>query len=98
MPLYITLGRWTEQGIKTVKDSPKRVATLKEAIRKAGGKWHALYYTIGPYDFVQVIELPNDEVFASVILNALSKTGTVDPLTLKAFSEEEGYKILAGLP
>ena len=52
---------WTDQGIRTAKDSPKRAAEGKKAVEKAGGKWLGLYCTMGQHDSVLIIEAPNDE-------------------------------------
>lgn len=93
MPHYVILGNWTEQGIRNVKDSPKRAAAAKQAVQKAGGKWIGLYYTFGQYDFVAIMETPSDEAAMSVLLN-LGSQGNVRTTTLRAFPESEGFKII----
>lgn len=93
MPHYVILGNWTEQGIRNVKDSPKRAAAAKQAVQKAGGKWIGLYYTFGQYDFVAIMETPSDEAAMSVLLN-LGSQGNVHTTTLRAFPESEGFKII----
>jgi uncharacterized protein with GYD domain len=97
MQMYISLINWTEQGLKNVKDSPKRFAVAKQAIEKAGVKFHSVYYTLGRYDMIGVIEAPNDEIMARVILS-LASQGNLHLETLKAFSIEEMAKVLEGLP
>ena len=69
MASYIVLMNWTDQGIKNVKDTVKRAKSFEGAIEKAGGKSLGLYYTIGRYDFVAIVEAPNDEAIASVLYN-----------------------------
>ncbi|MCP8313335.1 MAG: GYD domain-containing protein [archaeon] len=97
MPYYIILINWTGQGITTVKDLPKRLATSKALIEKAGGKWQAIYFTFGQYDAVGIAEFPNDETAASFLL-ALGIQGNLRTMTLKAFSESEFAKIIGKLP
>src|SRR6266705_6497939 len=58
MPNYITLGNWTEQGIKTVKESPKRADAVSALANKLGAKMQ-IFYTMGRYDSVALTEAPN---------------------------------------
>ena len=97
MPNYIILLNWTDQGIRNVKDSPKRVADAKKAIENAGGKWLGFYYTMGLYDAVAIVELPSDEIGVQILL-AISSKGYTRTTTLKAFTETEGFKIIEKLP
>ncbi|MFQ5837851.1 MAG: GYD domain-containing protein [Thermoplasmata archaeon] len=97
MPYYITLINWTDQGIRNVKDSPKRAEAAKAAVERAGGTWHGLYYTMGQYDAVAIMEAPNDETVMSVLL-AIGSQGSVRTTTLRAFPESEATKIIEGLP
>ena len=50
MPIYIVLANWTDQGIRTVKDSPKRLDTTRKAIEATGGRLLGFYLTMGEYD------------------------------------------------
>lgn len=93
MPYYITLGSWTDQGIRNVKDSPKRAAAAKKAVQKSGGKWHGLYYTFGQYDFIAITEFPDDQAAFSFALS-IGALGNVRTTTLKAFPEAEGFKLI----
>lgn len=86
------LGNWTEQGIKNVQEAPIRIKTTHNMVEKASGKMK-LYYTLGEYDFVMVVEMPNDDAMVSV-LACLGSIGNVRTKTLKAWTEEEGAKIL----
>jgi uncharacterized protein with GYD domain len=97
MPTYIILVNWTDQGIRNVKDSPKRTAVARAAVEKAGGKWLGFYYTLGRYDMVLIAEGPNDEMAMSVSL-AIGSQGSVRTTTLRAWSEAEAAKILEKLP
>jgi uncharacterized protein with GYD domain len=97
MAIYIMLFRFTEQGLKEIKESPRRVEAAKEAFRAMGGELKQFYMVLGGYDTVFVIEAPDDETAAKLAL-AISSLGNVRTETLRAFSEEEYRKIIAGLP
>jgi len=97
MPHYIILLNWTDQGIRNVKDSPKRAAAAKAAVEKAGGKWLGFYYTLGQYDMVAIIEAPNDETTMSLLM-AVGSQGSIRSMTLKAFPEAEATKIIGRIP
>ena len=94
MPTYISLVKWTEQGIRNVKESPQRLDAAKKAIEAAGGKWLGLYLTMGRYDMVLIFELPSDEVAATVALSVGSR-GNVRTETLKAFPADQYRGIIA---
>jgi uncharacterized protein with GYD domain len=93
---YIVLGSLTDQGIKNIKDSPKRVDAMEQMVQKAGGKLVGFYATMGQYDLVMIAEGPNDET-AFTQLIALAMLGNVRTTTLKAFTREEYAKILGKL-
>src|ERR671923_1611554 len=93
MPHYIILVNWTDQGIRNVKDTIKRAENFKAAIEKAGGKSVRVYYTLGKYDIVAIVEAPNDETMMSTIL-ATGSLGNVRAETLKAFTMNEAAKII----
>ncbi len=97
MPTYVSLIRYTHQGIAGVKDSPKRLDAFKDAVKKAGGTLKSFYLTMGRYDIVAAYELPDDETAAKVAL-AVGSLGNIRTETLRAFGEDEFRKIIAGLP
>ena len=97
MPTYICLINWTDQGIRTVKESPQRLDATKKAIEAAGGKLVGFYLTMGKYDEVLIVEGPSDEVAAILTLSAGSQ-GSVRTETLKAFPEAEYRNIIAKIP
>ncbi len=97
MPTYVSLYRWTSQGIQNVKQSPGRIDQAKKAIAKAGGKLKHIYVTMGQYDVVAVTEWPSDDAAASFLL-AQGSEGNVTSETLRAFSEAEFKKIVAQIP
>ena len=96
LPTYITLGRWTQQGIEKVKESPARLDAFKQLVKSAGGEVKAFYKVMGRYDMVVVTEAPNDEAVAKVALATASK-GAIRTETLRAFTEDEYRKIIAAL-
>ena len=97
MPTYVVLVNWTDQGIRTVKESPRRLAATRKAIEAAGGKMLGFYLTMGKYDEVLIVESPSDEVAATLALSSGSG-GNVRTETLKAFTEAEYRKIIARIP
>lgn len=97
MPTYITFIKWTEEGIKTVKDVPKRVERGRNALKSIGGELKAQYFTFGRYDTIVIAEAPNDEAMAKQAL-IMGSFGAANAETLKAFTEIEFYEIIKGLP
>ncbi|MCW4030931.1 MAG: GYD domain-containing protein [Candidatus Bathyarchaeota archaeon] len=87
----------TEQGIKNVKDLPKRGQDGREAIEKACGKLLDWNFPMGEYDAIVKVELPDDYV-AAVVALGLGKLGNVRSTILKAFSEDEMKKIVEKIP
>ena len=98
MPQYVILWNWNEQGIKTAKDSLNRLSSFKKEMENVGGKITTALYTFGEYDGILVVEAPNDETLARVLLAARSSKGTFNSKTLKAFTETEAAKIFERLP
>ena len=96
MSRYVTLLRWTQQGVTNVKESPARLDAFKQLVKSAGGELKAFYMVTGQYDMVSVIEAPSDEVGAGLLLQLASK-GDVRTETLRAFTEDEYRKIIAAL-
>ena len=96
MSTYILLLNYTEQGIRTIKDSPKRVNAARELARKYGAELKDFYLTMGAYDVVSTVEAPTDDAVAKFVL-ALGALGNVRSTTLKAFSEKEYQNIVGGL-
>jgi uncharacterized protein with GYD domain len=97
MPTYISLLRYTQQGIAAAKGGPARLDAAKQAYKKAGGELKAFYLTMGPYDMVVIAELPNDEAVATLALG-LGAAGNIRTETARAFTEAEYRKIVATLP
>ena len=96
MPTYISLVKYTEQGIRNIKDSPKRLDAAKKMLKEMGGEIKGFYLTMGEYDIVTICEAPDDEAMTRFFL-ALGSLGNVRTSTLRAFPEEEYRRIVAGL-
>jgi uncharacterized protein with GYD domain len=94
---YITLYRYTAQGIRSIKESPKRVDQARQAMEKAGAKLKAVYLTAGRYDLVAISEWPTEEA-AMTFLLAQGAAGNVTSETLRAFDESSFKKLVAAVP
>jgi uncharacterized protein with GYD domain len=92
LPSFVVLGNWTDQGIRNVQDAPERIKTTHTMVEKAGGKMQ-LFYTLGKYDFVMIMEVPNDDAVMAILL-CLGSMGNVRTTTMKAWTETEGAKVL----
>ena len=88
MATYITLLNFTEQGVKTIKELPARIAAGRQALEAKGGKIVQYYLTLGAQDAVVVFELPDDETTASMML-AQAGLGNLRTTTMRAFTEAE---------
>ena len=94
MATYIVLANWTEQGVRTYADTTKRAAAAAQAAEKAGGRMTATYWTLGPYDFVGIFELANDEAATAFAL-AVGAQGNIRTTTMRAFDSSEMDAIIA---
>ena len=97
MPTYVSLINYTDQGIRNIKDSPKRLDAAKKLLKDMGGELKAVYLTMGSYDLVTVAEAPSDETVAKFVLT-LASAGNVRTVTMKAFPEAEYRKLVSTLP
>ena len=86
MATFIVLSHFTDQGIRGVKESPKRAAAFKAAAKKAGVTVKAFYWTLGTYDMVSILEAPNVEAVTAIGLS-VGKLGNVRTETLTAFDK-----------
>jgi uncharacterized protein with GYD domain len=90
------LVNWTEQGVKNVRDSPKRLDAARKSLADMGGSFTEFYLTMGEYDMVAVCEAPDDAVAARFALQ-LGMGGNVRTRTLKAFPEAAYREIINSL-
>jgi uncharacterized protein with GYD domain len=96
MSAYLLLCNFTDQGVRTIKDAPKRRKAAREMAKKLGVEIKTGYLAIGAYDLVIQAEAPNDETLATYLLSLASK-GTVRTTTRKLFGEAEFDKIAAAV-
>ena len=97
MATYITLIRYTQQGMENIKEGPARVDAAKEAFKAMGGELKQYYLVMGQYDAVVIGEVPDDETVAKLSL-AIGSKGNLRTETFRAFTEDEYRKIIAALP
>ncbi|MPZ98368.1 MAG: GYD domain-containing protein [Dehalococcoidia bacterium] len=97
MPSYLSLLKWTDQGVRAVKESPQRIDQAKQAVEQAGGRMIFYYMLLGEYDVASLLEFPDDETATRVLLT-LGSQGNVRTTTMKAFTEDEARQIIGSLP
>jgi uncharacterized protein with GYD domain len=88
MPLYVMLTNLTADGIRTLKNNPGRVAEVNQEVEQIGAKVVAQYATLGQYDFITVVEAPDDRTIAKVSVE-LGSRGTMTSQTLAAMPAED---------
>jgi uncharacterized protein with GYD domain len=93
MPTYVMLANWTDQGMRAINDSPKRIDTAKKTLEEIGGQFRSVYMTMGVYDLLMIYDAPDDAVAARFAL-MLGKLGNVRTTSLKAFPEEAYRQII----
>jgi len=96
MATFIALVNFTQDGIKNVKDTPKRFDAFRAMAEKLGVNVKSVYWTVGNYDIVVTVEGPDDAVTAALLKTG--SMGNVRTQTLRAFSEDEMKNILAKVP
>ena len=96
MATYISLIKFTDQGIRNIKDSPDRYGTFKAMSEKMGLTVKGFYYTTGRYDAVGIVE-GTDEAVMTALLKGGS-LGNVRSETLRGFTVEEAKRIIGNIP
>lgn len=96
MATYVSLVRYTEQGIRNIKESPNRLDATKKLAQSVGGEIKQFYLAMGKYDIVVVTEAPDDEAAARFALT-LGSLGNVRTETMRVFGEAEFRKIVGSL-
>ncbi|MGQ0662406.1 MAG: GYD domain-containing protein [Pseudomonadota bacterium] len=97
MAKYIVLANYTDQGIRNIKESPKRMDSAKELAKTCGVEIKDVSLTIGSHDLVFVMEAPDDRTLTRFVLT-LTARGNVRTNTLKAFPEPEYRALIKSLP
>ena len=88
MPTFVVLGTYTEQGARTIKDSPKREEAFRRLCEKQNARVKDVYRTMGRYDVAAVVDAP-DDVTMSALLYSLAALGNLRTETLRAFTAQE---------
>ena len=96
MPHYVTLMRWTSQGIAGLPAWRERVEEGQRVIEAAGGTLVGVYVTLGRYDVVEIFEAPDDDIAVEILMK-LQRYGAEHTETLRAFTREEAETIVKRL-
>ena len=96
MPTYVALMNWTDQGVRNVRDTVHRREQADALADKHGAKIEQVYWTVGPYDLVTILQAPDDESATAVLLE-LGTGGNLRTVTLRAYDREEMSGILQRL-
>ena len=94
MPIYVGLGNWTDQGTKDFRGAVQRGNAFQEAVKQAGGRVREVVWTMGAYDFIAVLEAPDDETAAGLVLR-VAAAGNVRTTTMRAFDADQMTDIIA---
>ncbi len=97
MATFIMLSKLTDEGRKTLKERPQRLAQVNKEIETMGGRVTAQYAVLGGYDFVNVVEAASNEVIARISVE-LGARGTIEVTTLPAMKVEEFTQMLLSDP
>jgi len=97
MATHIVLAKFTDQGVRNVKQSPERAKSAIALGEKLGIKIWDIYWTLGTYDAVLIVDAPNEEAMTTWALS-VSSLGNIRTQTMRAFSADEVNRILAKIP
>jgi len=95
--LFICTVNWTDQGIRNVKDSPKRAQAARDLAKKVGVDLKELYLTSGDSDMIAILESPNGDNVAKFAM-AVASLGSVRTKTARAWTQAEMQKLISELP
>jgi uncharacterized protein with GYD domain len=96
MPTYVSLFNWTDQGIRSVKETVQRRDQADALAERHGVRIEQVYWTVGPYDLVTIVEAPDDESVTAMLLE-LGSAGNLRTTTLRAYDREEMSGIIQRL-
>ena len=97
MAKYISLVKYTAKGSENIKESPNRLDAFKRLCESMGATLDGFYLTMGRYDMVVIVDAPDPEAVAKILLTTTSG-GAVSSETLPAFTEAEYRKVISELP
>ena len=95
MPNYVLLVNLTDHGRKTVRDNPNRITEVNAEMKAMGVTIKDQYAVFGPYDFISILEAPDDAVLTKALIQLASR-GTASSMTLPATPTEEWIKRIGG--
>jgi uncharacterized protein with GYD domain len=93
MPTFVSLVKWTDQGMRNAKDTVARIHGPIGVVERHGGKMLSYYWTQGAYDLIMTYEAP-DDLTASAMMLSIAAGGYVTTQTLRAFTEPEMEQII----
>ena len=88
MAIYVMLTTLTDEGRKTIKDKPKRIKEVNQEVESMGVKVLAQYALLGPHDFVNILDAP-DNIAIAQVATELGARGTLQTITMAAMSLDE---------
>ena len=91
MPIYVMLTSLTDEGRKTIKGHPERIKEVNKEVETMGVKILAQYALLGPYDFVNILEAPDNQAVSKVAVE-LGSRGTLQTMTMAAMAIDEFAK------
>ena len=94
MPTYVALLNWTDQGVKNFKDSVDRYEAAEKAMSQSGVSFREIFWTIGPYDLVGIVEGPDDATVTAALLSVAAQ-GNIRSTSLRAFNADEMRGVIA---
>ena len=97
MPMFMCLLNWTEQGIRSIKEAPKRAKAAQELAKKVGVEIKEVYLTSGDDDLLMIVDTPSGDNVAKFAL-ALGSQGNVRTRTARAWPQSEFQKLISELP
>ena len=97
MPTFILSLNWTEQGIRSVKETPKRAQAIRELGKRMGVDIKSIYLTTGDSDLLAIVEATDGDYVAKFAMT-LAAAGNVRTRTVRAWPEAEALKLISELP
>jgi len=91
MPRYVLLSTLTDEGLGTIAEKPERILEVNREVEQMGAKIIDQYALLGPYDFLTIIEAPDNATVARISVK-LGERGTVKIMSLPAIPTEEFVK------
>lgn len=94
MATYVVLSDWTQQGVAHFADTVDRFEAARSQFEEMGVSFRQIYWTLGNHDMVNIVEAPDDETMAAVLLK-VAALGNLRTTTLRALSADEMRAVIA---